>query len=275
MKSILILILSLTIKLAFGQTAVDYFNTAEKFKKKDNVDSAFLYISKAISIDSTNRSYYGFRGRLLHSVGAYNNAIIDFESEYYFTPDSIKIYPLINISASKIRMRDFIGAYNDLIFALNMDSSNAIVLSNLSTICDEIGKGDETLKYLFKALSIDSSDYVIINNIGFKYQSLGQYEKAIEYFLKVQDLKPNEPASLCNIGFNIFKLGNLKEAKNYLNKSLEFYPENSYALKVRALIFIEERNFSAACVDLHNAIEWGYKINYGDDIDELIKKYCK
>lgn len=70
--------------------------------------------------------------------------------------------------------------------AYQIDSLDLSVLTNLATVCDEVGKGELTLKYLHKVLELDSTFISAWGNIGFKYQQMGNYNKAITYFNKVQ-----------------------------------------------------------------------------------------
>ena len=60
-----------------------------------------------------------------------------------------------------------------------------------------------------------------------------------------------------------------------INKSIELYPTNSYAYKVRALIHIANKKDEKACEDLDIAIELGYTQQYGEEVQQLINANCK
>ena len=70
------------------------------------------------------------------------------------------------------------------------------------------------------------------------------------------------------------KLGNTKEALKDVNKSLKIKEFNAYAYKNRALIYIELGQNENACLDLKQAIDYGYSQQYGDEVKELIKTNC-
>lgn len=70
-------------------------------------------------------------------------------------------------------------------------------------------------------------------------------------------------------------LKDVKGALNDINKSLKMYPENSYAYKIKALIYIEKNELKTACENLEIAKNKKYKQTYGNEVDELITKYCE
>jgi Tfp pilus assembly protein PilF len=67
----------------------------------------------------------------------------------------------------------------------------------------------------------------------------------------------------------------IKGAIEDINKSLKIYPENSYAYKIKALIYIEKKDFKTACENLELAQSKKYKQTYGNEVEELIAKYCE
>ncbi len=310
MKTILIsLLLFLTLQTT-AQTADEWLKTAQTQREKKDNKSALKAIDKAISIDQKNILYYLFKAEILFSLEQYKDGYdqysialtIDpkkseiFANRAYFLEriqrfessiedntraielaenDSIKYSYYSNRAAAKSYMRDFQGAYDDLKMAYDFDSTNLATLVNLGAICDEIGKGDETLKFLLKAVEVDPTFLAAYGNIGYKYQNMGQYEKAIEYYNKVLEIDPKEPLGFSNRAFNKMKLGDLKGALKDINTSIELYPSNSYAFKVRALIFIEKKKIDDACKDLNTALELGYKTMYGNEVQDLKNQYCK
>ena len=59
-----------------------------------------------------------------------------------------------------------------------------------------------------------------------------------------------------------------------VNKSIQLYSANSYAYRIRALIYIEKKDLDKACADLQTAIDKGFTAIYGNEVIELQKKYC-
>lgn len=310
MKFILyITILLVSISNLLSQSANEYYENARlKFNQKD-FKAALKDIDKASALDSSNTYILNFKAQILfdlkeyqesfdlytqtiaqypnsesysgrailfETIGEYKYALDDYTSAIVKAEnDTILQYAYSNRGAYKMRMRNFNAAYDDLKIAYQMDSTNLFVLTNLGAASDEIGKGEETFKYLFKAIEIDSTFYASYVNVGFKYQQLGEYNKAIQFFDKALKLEPNEPLSYSNRAFNYYKLGDLKKAHQDIDKSLELFPSNSYAYRTKALIYIQEGKNKKACENIQLSLDYGFTLNYGDEVLDLQKEHCE
>lgn len=308
-----ILFLSFSIFLnfmAFGQTAVDYYNKASDLYDKGDFANAVTSINKALQTDSGNVKYlllkgnsfekankvqeafdtyslairlnpkdafvYNQRGLLLMKIQETEYSIRDFSTALGFEKvDSTRLTLLLNRGAAKINIRDFHGAYDDFVAALNLDTLNIGTLNNLAAVCDEVGKGDQTLAYLFKIVKIDSTFIGAYGNIGFKYQEMGDYKTAIKYFDKVLKLAPDEPLGYSNRAYNRYKLGDYKAALADVNLSIKLYSTNSYAYRNRALIYLAQNDKIKACADIEEALRLGFTKMYGEEIEQLKKQHCK
>ena len=50
---------------------------------------------------------------------------------------------------------------------------------------------------------------------------------------------------------------------------------NSYAYRNRGLLYIKQHKPEEACADSHKALSLGFTENYGDEVEELVKKNCQ
>ncbi len=310
MKNTIVILLLFSANLVFSQTAEENYQQASiAFENKD-WKNALKLLDKAIKLDSSNVDFFILKGQVQDELKQYREsfdtyslgislfpndphlyfnrgniwllyhefeyAAKDFTLALKLTDDEVlKHRSITNRAAAKIYMRDFESAYQDLIVSHKYDTTEIATLINLGAVCDEIGKGDETLKYLMKAIEIDPKSYDAYGNIGFKYQEMGEYKTAISYFDKVLELSPNDPLGFSNRGFNKLKLGDTKGAMSDIDKSIKIYPENSYAYKIRALIFLEQGKKDKACKDLQIAADKGYTTMYGPEVEELQKVNCQ
>lgn len=258
-------------------------NNVEYFIYKSDIEKELKLYNESIetldiAVQKFPLNHYAImsRGILFLNFNYPDEAIKDFNTSLKIaTSDSMKRATYVNLGAAKIWKRDFQGAYNDLYSAYKIDSMNLGVLSNLAAVCDEVDKGSETLKYLFKAIAIDSTYIPGYAGIGYKYQELGKHKEAIQYYNKVLDLDPNEALGYSNRSFNKLKLNDLKGAIEDINKSINLYQDNSYAYKIKALILIEKNEIKSACENIEIAINKKYEQTYGNDIIKLKEKYCK
>jgi tetratricopeptide (TPR) repeat protein len=233
MKTLLILLSLSIIGTSYCQTAEQYEIKSTEYFQKEDFKNALKAIDNAIELDMTLDYYHAVRAKCLLNLGeieeslnAYGRGIILFpkSSQLYderavlFTRlhmiheaiedyntaikhaenDTIKYRIISNRATAKMSWRDFEGAYEDLMQSYNFDSTDVAVLVNLGAMCDEVGKGDETLKYLLKAVEIDPKFSAPYANIGYKYQHMGEYEESIKYYNKVLEIDPNEPLGFSN-----------------------------------------------------------------------------
>ena len=292
-----------------AQSAESFFKNAKASSEKEDYRSALTQIDKALKLDSSKVIYlnqkalillglkmyqesydvytkslevdpsylgsYNDRGLLLYTIQQFDAAILDFSAGLEIAKtDSSKHLLLLNRAAAKIYKRNFMDAYDDLMTIYRKDSSDIGMLTNLASICDEIGKGNETLMYLERVIKIDPTNFPAYGNIGFKYQEMGDYKTAIKYFDKVLELQPNEPLGFSNRSFAKLKSGDIKGAYTDIEKSLSIYPNNSYAYRMRALIYIQDKKTELACKDLDKALELGFAGMYGEEVEQLKAKHC-
>jgi tetratricopeptide (TPR) repeat protein len=237
--------------------------------------AAYDTYTTMIQLDPKDIIAYNNRGLLLSRLQEYELALKDFDDAINLNPPDTGIVGLyLNRGSVKTSIRDFIGAYEDYTKALSYDSLNIAVLNNLAGVCDEIGKGDLTLKYLNKIITIDSSFIGAYANIGFKYQEMGDYKTAITYYNKVLEMDPREALGYSNRSYNRYKLGENEAALKDINESIRLYPGNSYAYRVRGLIYLAMKDPNRACKDFTKALEQGFTRMYGEEVENLKKKHC-
>lgn len=280
MKSNIILIFCLLLSsacIAQLNTAKAYIDKARTLiDDKKDAKGALETLSTGINEMPDSVELHIARGALLDAVRLYDEALMDFSMGIEKTNDiDMKSKLLSNMGATKCKIRDFKGAYDDLSEAIRLDSTNLDALNNLAAVADEVGKPEETLKYLYQIIQVDPTYVPAYVNIGFKYQIMGKHENAITYFDKAVELAPDEALGYSNRSFSKLKSNDLRGAMKDIKKSIKLFPSNSYAYKIKALIQIEKNKISSACKDLYKADELGYLEQYGEEVNELKTKYCK
>ncbi len=262
--------------LAIDSSDAYYFQLKAKCHLKlEEYEEAFFAFTRGINNFPEESMLYNERGVFLTSMQEYTYAKQDLNlAVKYSKNDTALMQSYVNRSIAHSRVRNFEEAYNDLYAAYKIDSTDIAVLVNLGAICDEIGKGEETLVYLLKALELDSTFFAIYGNIGFKYQEMGEYAKAIEYFDKVLEMDPDQALGYSNRAYCRYKLGDLKAAMKDINKSIKMYPANSYAYRIRGLIYLEQGSKEKACTDFDEAINRGFTTTYGMEVVNLQMEHC-
>ncbi|WP_196886410.1 tetratricopeptide repeat protein [Aureivirga sp. CE67] len=264
--------------LSFSQslTAEEYVELAGKELKKNDPFAAVAKLNEGINVHSKNPILYESRGVIYDALTLFDKALEDFDTALNLT-ENIKYKSILysNRGATKYKIRDFQGSYKDVKKAIELDKNNLDALNNLASVCDEVGKPEETIVYLKKILEIQPKYTAAYVNLGFKYQTMGKHKEAINYFNQAISLDPNEPFAYSNRSFSKLQTKDLDGAMQDILKSLTIYDANSYAYKIRALILIEQKKYETACDDLNTASKLGYTNQYGSEVDELKEKYCK
>ncbi|PIX88841.1 MAG: hypothetical protein COZ31_05195, partial [Nitrospirae bacterium CG_4_10_14_3_um_filter_44_29] len=89
-------------------------------------------------------------------------------------------------------------------------------------------------------------------------QEIGQYDLSIADFNRAIDLSPQNGMAYNNRGFTFILMERYEEAENDIKKSLEFNPNNIYALNSMAELYSAKNDAEEACMWLKKAIGKGY-----------------
>lgn len=293
-----------------AQTAEDFYKEGMRRITEKNYAEAEKYFTKAIGANKDSAKYYLQRGKVDYALGKFQEAYNDYTytlaldknnvAAYLLradlllnankpyesikdanmaimltTVDSIKKAGFINNGVARSSVRDFDGAYKDLMKALTYDSLDPAIYNDLGNIFDEQGDTGKAIMYNLKSYKLDTSFMPALSNIGFIRSKAGNYKDAIPYFDLVLKRHPDMAFVYNNRGYAKLKMGDLDGAMDDINKSIKLLPSNSYAFRNRALIYIEQKKNKKACADLNKAQELGFEQMYGDEVKKLLKQYCQ
>jgi tetratricopeptide (TPR) repeat protein len=310
MKKLLFLLMMAAGNATIAQTAEDYFQKAKDAFAGEAYKDVLGFVDAAIELDPDQADFYSFKadflalaGYMQESLNIYNMALSRLPNEAMLNigrgdillameqfpgairdytiamdlakHDSIKYTALGQRGAAKLSIRDFEGAYADLLQFLAYDSVDFVALNSMALTCTESGKYEEAKKYYFKMIEIDPTDFAGYLNLGYFYQFVSEHELAIEALNKGLEISPKQAYAFSNRSYNKLKLGDIRGAKKDIETSIKLDPENSYAYKNRALILLESGDPEKACEDLQTALEKGFTAMYGEEVNELHKKHCR
>ena len=309
MKTIFITLLVTFTSIAYCQTSEEYYDLAkEKIKVKD-FHYALVLIEKSVKLDSIdiwNRmtmsdillqldrpmeaveqlaiasklhpeesAPYNRLGTFFLQIDDLDNAIFFYDKAIEHAPaDSISISYYINRATAKGVLRKFDEAIEDMEKAYQMDPTNDAILNNLASFYQEVGqidKGISMLKQLEKLYPEALGSYV---NLGLIYSEIDSLELSEYYFNKGLELDKTDPLLLNNKGFLHYKKKEYSTALKYINESINIFPNNSYAYRNRALVYLALDLKKEACRDLSIAEHYEFQIRYGNEVAELIEKHC-
>ncbi|MEO0625363.1 MAG: tetratricopeptide repeat protein [Bacteroidota bacterium] len=261
--------------LAYPANAEVYTTAAYLLVELGEYQVAHSYFTEAIRLDSTNSDRWYNRGYFLYTANATEASIYDYEKAVtYAENDTVKYGIYLNLAAQYSAIREFERSYALIKEAHDWDPENTDFLNNLALVCDEVGREDETLGYLYRIIELDSTHEEAITNIGFILQENGQFEESLPYFDRAIEINPRAGIIFSNKSTSLLGLGRLEEAMTNITRSLELLPGNSWAYKTKARIHLARGENEMACQSLDVAVQLGYTRQYGNAVEELQREHC-
>lgn len=178
-------------------------------------------------------------------------------AEKYFKTTTINgnKYSLINYAKLKIELKDYEGAKQLLLEALNYDDKTKNhALSELSLIEKEQGNYDKAMDYLSLLLDTESKSYAL-HELGRISSETGNFDKAKEYLDQALDCY-NDPITKYELGKLYFDYNNLPLAEFYFTETLNSKNNNIIYISYIYLSKIEKqkRNYDNAKYYLEQVI---------------------
>jgi len=259
-------------------------------------------LDKAIELQPAQAKYYFERGSFYNHVYQPQLAIIDCDNALKYPVTDIELRNNIYTirGESKKFTADFVGAHSDYQEVLKNQPDapqEMLCLSGEGFVLSELNRTDESLaalRILVKKYPKFTAGYL---NLAFTLAEAGKYQEAIDVNVKalemIKGVKRNEddtynahkkvtvadnneemPVIYNNMGYAEYKLGLHEDALKDINTSLKMLPDNSYAYKNRALVYIAMKKEDLACADIHNALALEFTEQYGDEVKLLKQKHC-
>lgn len=253
-----------------------YLEKATIQLKLSDSDQAIRYIKKAIDADTTFAEAYSRAGRFYSSRGFPDSALVMFDNAIRLAKDdTVKHVYLMNRGTHKASYMDYEGAAADLEEVLRFNPTHFSALNNISNVYDALGRRDEAIQAMKKCMHLEGNAVGPYVNLGLLYSKTDYLDSAIYYFDKAIETDPSEPLIYSNRGFAFYKLQRYNDAIRDINKSLSLYPTNSYAYKNLGMVYLSMGKKQEGCTALQYAEQYGYAMNYGDEVNRLLKKYCE
>jgi tetratricopeptide (TPR) repeat protein len=253
-----------------------YCMRAIMYEELKDFSKAYDDFSGAIRSDPKNYFNYLYRAQMMYHEEFYKDALADYRAAFKLaTVDTTQAAILTDIAMVKVDMGNVEDPEGDYRAALVLDSNDVATMEDLSLYIWRFKKGDdECIRLLERAVRHDSSDQKCYLNLAFMYGEFGRYQKALDINNMLIDRFGKDARTLNNRGYCKYKLGDLEGALEDINNSLGVAPNNSYAYRNRALVYLDQKKKEDACRDLQKARALGFEKDYGNEVNELLAKYC-
>lgn len=175
-----------------------------------------------------------------------------------------------------LHMRKYEEALDDFRKVLKIDAMYDQTLSSAALTFSNLGESEKAIKLIKRAIVLEPEDIRYQVNLGFVYLQAEQFQKAEQIFNDLlEKMDQRDPVVLNNRGFVRLKLGEIELALKDFEESIELYPDNSFAFKNLALLYIETNQLEQACEALDQALQLKFAETYGDEVHLLQAEYCE
>ncbi len=181
-------------------------------------------------------------------------------------------------ASAKFSLKDYKGAITDINQALKLKNDYTEAYYVRAICYGELGNIDKAAADFNKVLSMDPNfQDAYVNRAFYVKEPQKDYEGALADYNKFIEINRagNNAFAYSNRGFVKYNLGNYSDALDDINASLKIDPENSYAYKNMALIYIAMDSLDVACSNLSKALDLGYTTKFDDTVQRLILEYCE
>lgn len=267
--------------------ALDAFN--KEAKQNNSVDVKFWIASCYFQLKKYDLAKKGFQEIVRRGINDENQelSLLNLGSCYlnqeqndsalYYYEQAIENFPKSSnayyykglILYEQTKFKEAKENYNQ---AIAIDSTDWRFYIRRQDVSYALSEFADALADLLKARELNPSLNISIN-IAYCYSMLEKYREADLIYKQIYDDKNYN--LLNNYGLIRHKLGFSKEGEELIRKSLKLNPKNSYAYRNLAIIAIDNKDLTNACIYLKKAQELQFFTKYGAEVDNLILEHCK
>lgn len=275
--------LSIVMGSAFGQNpgerqeAERWLRAAEQAEHEEDYIQALACLSRVIVLDPGRQESYLKRAQIKEKTAAWMDALVDYNIYLEWNPDHFEVRWLR--AMLQLRMKKWTAAQADLFRLLRVPPGET------THVIFEVNPYHQGLQRMFTAHSGNKPE--IYNAMGLTFLETGEHEKALIYLDSALRLHPNYAEALANRGLVKAQLQQTTAARADMTQAIALQPdlevarhnlavtyhsssaeEEAYLSQLiarepaipfpyydRAIIRIEQKNYTAALADLSKALQ--------------------
>ena len=229
---------------------------------------AIHYFDSAMHINGQEPDYLINRGIARESMGDIEAAIADYEQALALDPgNALASYNLGTLATQTTNSELAIKTYTDV---LKKDPTFAYAYTQRAIAKMESGDFEGALTDYDSALILDKTNPENWLNRGLAKEKLEDLVGAYNDFSQTIHLKPNHEKAYLSRANILIKLDKYEEAIQNYDMALFYYPSYGLAYLNRGIAKHNNKESSAACLDLKKAVELGLT-----SAENIFKKICK
>jgi tetratricopeptide (TPR) repeat protein len=239
-----------------------------------NQDSlAEFYLSKSVSIDSTNPNAWRAIAVLYYQEGRFDKMAVAMAHAVNIFPEDFRINLFYGLALNRSGRNT--EAVKPLEKCLSLNATDTDALSTLALVYEALDRYDDAYRVYETALKVDSKNSLILNNYAYSLSERGiDLDKALKMAQLAIQLDPKNSAYLDTIGWVYFKLGDYGEAESYVKEALSIRSQPGDSSPAT----LEEHlgDIYAKMGDMKRAVEyWEKALGHNPQSLELKEKIAK
>ena len=206
-----------------AQTAEEYYQRANIYKKQGNFTQAIADYTKVISINSKHAKAYYNRGNIYAKQDNLSQAITDYTRAIEINPQYKDAY--YNRGNAYGKLGKLTQAITDYTSAIEIDSKYAAAYCNRGNAYQTQGNFHQAIADYDKAIEINPDIAGFYSNRGKAYQTQDKLHQAIADYNKSIELNPNDNATYYNRGLANYAAEQYKNSLADYKKATSNHPD--------------------------------------------------
>jgi tetratricopeptide (TPR) repeat protein len=233
-------------------TSADNNNRGATYHTLGRYNEALIDLDRAITLDPTFALAYNNRGNVFAELGRYNKALADFDRAITLDPTYAQAYNNRgNVFAE-------LGRYNEALAdfdrAITLDPTIAQAYSNRSTTFSELGRSAEAVADLDRAITLDPTYAQAYFNRGNAFAELSRYEDALADYTRAIEHDATYAQAYNNRGTTLGKLDRYSEAITDFDRAISLDPIAVQGYVNRGFVYQASGRYDEALADYDHAI---------------------
>lgn len=229
-----------------------YFERANLYWQKDEMEMALNDFYKTVTFDSTNADYYYVLANFMVENGNLDRGILAMEKAIQFQPKEPKHY--IQTGKYYLYMKDYQKALNYLNNALKLDALRPDAYFYKGYIYKELKQNDKAISNFTTATEQDPTWYEPFEQIGLIYAEQNN-DLALKFFDNAATADKRNSSSRLEKAYYYKKTKRVAESEKEYESIVVDFPQNADAIYSLGVINWEKKDYEKALKQLNICIK--------------------
>jgi tetratricopeptide (TPR) repeat protein len=229
-----------------------YFERANLYWKKDEMEMALNDFYKTVTFDSTNSDYYSVVADFMVQNGNLDRGILSMDKAIQFRPKEPKFY--VKLGKMYLYKKDYQNALSHLNDALKLDVLSPEAYFYKGYIFKELKQNDKAISNFTTATEQDPTWYEPFEQIGLIYAAQ-KNDLAIKFFDNATNADKQNASSRLEKAYYYKSTNRIDDAEKTYEAVVVDFPQNADAIYSLGVINWEKKAYDKALKQLEICIK--------------------